>query len=710
MSKGFKIRQVPNPTMNQGSQYITLLEVTRALASHTTIDSLMRDLNQRLHHVLHFNYLSLLLYDREHEMMRIHNLESSVPSSLAPGLLIPMENSSAAQVWKTQEPLVVPDVAAETRFVRTKQIMEEHGARSFCILPLTTPRRRLGTITLGSAETRAYDPDHLELPSLVADQVAIAVENALNLQEAQEAQQQLTRERDRLRLLLDTTSTAVSNLGIKELFWTIPKSVRSAMQCDAACISLPDPDQEHLRIHGLDFPSSNGAIHEELVLPIQGTTPGAAFRSGEPRYYGRLPANLHPSVHSITVAERIQSGCFLPIIRDGHKMGVLHLLDRRPDFFHHDDVGFLRQLATQIAIALENALQFSEVAEARIKLQEEARYLRQELRSESGFGESLREILGESAAIRRALNQIQTVAPTDSTVLIQGETGTGKELVARAIHNLSNRRDHPFIKINCAAIPLGLLESELFGHERGAFTGAIAQKTGRFELANKGTLFLDEIGDIPLELQSKLLRVLQEQEFERLGSNRTIRVNVRVVAATNRDLARMVEEREFRADLYYRLNVFPIVLAPLRERREDIPLLVHHFAAKFAHRMNKRIDTIPVEAVRILSEYSWPGNIRELQNFIERAVILTAGHTLNAPLGELRAAQLSSDLTAQNTKLPAFTGDPRTLEDAERDHILRALDATGWKLSGANGTAARLGVPRTTLLYRLKRLGIERKK
>jgi formate hydrogenlyase transcriptional activator len=307
-------------------------------------------------------------------------------------------------------------------------------------------------------------------------------------------------------------------------------------------------------------------------------------------------------------------------------------------------------------------------------------------------------IVGSSAALMEVLDLVRTVAPTDSTVLIEGETGTGKELIAAAIHAHSKRRDRPFVKLNCAAIPLGLLESELFGHERGAFTGAVARKVGRFEAADRGTLFLDEIGDIPLELQAKLLRVLQEGEFERLGSNQTQRVDVRLVAATNGDLLKLVSEKRFRSDLYYRLNIFPIPVPALRDRAEDIPLLVRHFVSKYAARMQKRVDEIPVEAMTVLSEHPWPGNIRELQNFIERSVILTPGKTLRPPLGGLRQA-------SENESLEAVT-----LEDAERDHICKTLKKTNGVVAGSHGAAVRLGMKRSTLYYYMQRLGISRSK
>jgi formate hydrogenlyase transcriptional activator len=374
------------------------------------------------------------------------------------------------------------------------------------------------------------------------------------------------------------------------------------------------------------------------------------------------------------------------------RLGAIGFGSSVPCAFGEEELGFLHQVARQVAVAVDNALAYQQIAELKEKLSKEKLYLEDEIRAEYNF----EEIIGDSPALKQVLKQVEIVAPTDSTVLILGETGTGKELLARAIHNRSARSQGTFVKMNCAAIPTGLLESELFGHERGAFTGAIAQKIGRFELADGGTLFLDEVGDIPLELQSKLLRVLQEQEFERLGSTKTVTVDVRLVAATNRDLGAMVAEKEFRSDLFYRLNVFPIVSPPLRERREDIPLLVRYFAQRFSRRMNKRIERIPSDAMDSLSRYHWPGNVRELENLIERAVILSQGSDLRVPLAELKGG-------ARDAGQPVAT-----LEAAEREHILRALQSTNWVIGGPAGAAARLGMKRTTLQSKMQKLGIVR--
>jgi formate hydrogenlyase transcriptional activator len=362
------------------------------------------------------------------------------------------------------------------------------------------------------------------------------------------------------------------------------------------------------------------------------------------------------------------------------------------DTFSPQDIELLREVAKQVAIAVENAQAYRELTELKDKLAKEKLYLEEEVRTEYSFAE----IVGHSDTLKRTLKAVETVAPTDSVVLILGETGTGKELIARAIHNLSGRRERTLVKLNCAAIPSGLLESELFGHEKGAFTGAVERRIGRFEIAHKGTLFLDEVGDIPLDLQPKLLRVLQEQEFERLGSTRTQKVDVRLIAATNADLEQLVADKKYRSDLYYRLNVFPITIPPLRERPEDIPALTRFFTQKYARRLKKRIEAIPAEVMTALTNYRWPGNVRELEHFIERAVVLTQGADLEVSLSELKSTA------------PAITVNIATLEDAERGHILRALDETNWIIGGPNGAAARLGMKRTTLQSKMQKLGISR--
>jgi formate hydrogenlyase transcriptional activator len=512
----------------------------------------------------------------------------------------------------------------------------------------------------------------------------------LNSQESSVAAPDLQRERDRLKLLLDMTNALVSNLEPRDLLRAISVSIRQDMHCDVVGVWRPDAECRYLRQLVMDFPESNGVMKEGLLRPIEGSEIGSVFNTGKP-FVARTKADITSEWSSDVVrAEAIESGCILPLISRNRTLGVLTLGSRTENLFSCDDVHFLLRVAAQVSIAIENALAYKEIAELRDKLAQERLYLEEEIRTAADF----EGIIGQSTALRKVLQLVETVATSDSTVLLLGETGTGKELVARAIHDRSRRKDRTLVKLNCAAIPTGLLESELFGHERGAFTGAVTQKIGRLELADHGTLLLDEVGDIPLELQPKLLRVLQDGEFERLGNTRTIKVDVRLVAATNRDLERMVEDRQFRSDLYYRLNVFPIRVPPLRERPEDIPLLVRYFGQKYARRMQKRIESIPAAAMRKLTRWHWPGNVRELQNLVERAVILTRSSTLEISVPELgsRGANLA----------PARAG---SLD--EQDRIVRVLKETKGRVGGPSGAAARLGLKRTTLITRMKKMGID---
>jgi formate hydrogenlyase transcriptional activator len=671
-------------------QCLTLNEVSRIIASRRNLSELFHDLAEWLHRLLDFSYLGVMLYDPARHVMRLHNLEGSPRGPLRPGAEFAVEDIPSGWVWQHQEPLVISDLERETRFPRATQALRDYGLGSFCSLPLSTAHRRLGTLTMGRPERGAYSPPEVAFAQLVAAQVAVAVDNALHSQEAQALQQQLARERDRLQLLLEVTNSVMANLELRDVLRAVSATLRRVMHCDVAGVILPDAERHQLRVYALDFPDSQGFIREETLIPIEGSLPGKAFQTGKPVVVDRSD----PAEDSCLITgEGLQSHCFLPLISRHRGLGVLGLGKRQEQAFTQDDVEFLTQVANQVAIAVENALAYGQIAALKDQLAQEKLYLEDEIRSEMHF----EDIVGKSAALHRVLQQVETVAPTDATVLISGETGTGKELIARAIHQLSPRRSQAFVKLNCAAIPAGLLESELFGHERGAFTGAIAQRIGRFELANRGTVFLDEIGELPLELQPKLLRVLQDREFERLGSPRTLRTDARLIAATNRDLAALVDAQQFRADLFYRVNVFPVHVPPLRERPEDIPLLVRHFAQQFARRLGKTIETIPSDTMQGLLRYPWPGNIRELQNIIERAVILSPGPVLQVPLADLKPP--ATGVSPQNHD---------TLEEAERKHILAVLEETKWVLSGPNGAAVRLGMKRSTLQFRMRKLGIAR--
>jgi len=677
-------------------QYQALLEISEAIASHRELDQLFRDLAPRLHRVVEFDFANLILHEPARKMMKSHVLETPDPAYACPAAECPME-SPGGWVWETQKSWVVSHLSADARFPDLGRWLHERGIQSLCVVPVTTALRKLGALAFGSRVAAAYSEIDVIFLQQVARQVAVALDNALNFEQVQSVQQQLTEERDRLRLLLEVNNTIVSVLDLHQLLNAVSASLRRLVPHEYASLSLYDRETHRLQIHALDFPVSKGLLLEGLSVGVDESPTGRALMTGQPVFINRDDVKEFGSdIARRILDEGLKSACCLPLISHDRPLGTLVVASLEEDNFPAKDAELLQHVANQIAIAVENSLAYHEEVKRANQLSEEKLYLQDEIRSEYNF----EEIIGESAGLKNILGQLQTVAPTDSTILILGETGTGKELIARAIHHLSTRRERTLVKVNCAAIPTGLLESELFGHEKGAFTGAIAQRVGRFELAHRGTLFLDEVGDIPLELQPKLLRVLQEQEFERLGSPRTIKVDVRLVAATNVDLARKAADHQFRMDLYYRLNVFPIVIPPLRERREDIPLLVRYFAQKYARRMKKPIDTVPVKAMAALTEYHWPGNVRELENFIERAVILSRGAELQLPLAELK----------QRTKIPvaATSNGLATLEHAEREHIMRALGESRWVIGGPSGAAARLGMKRTTLQSRMRKLGIDR--
>jgi formate hydrogenlyase transcriptional activator len=502
------------------------------------------------------------------------------------------------------------------------------------------------------------------------------------------------RKRAEEAVMLQLSGALLANMDVRKLLGAISASLREVVPHDCATLGLYDRSTGSLTVQFLG--TEEGETRRgEVRMPLEGSPAGRAFQNREPVVLDRMqdsPFATETVRHLTTLGMR--SGCWVPLVHRGESVGALMVASKLEGAFSHRDAEMLSQVAGQVAMAVNNAVAYRQIAELRDRLSQEKQYLEEEINLENRF----EDIVGESAGLRQVLKEIETVAPTDATVLIQGETGTGKELLARAIHRLSPRCDHTFIKLNCAAIPAGLLESELFGHEKGAFTGAISRKMGRLELAHEGTLFLDEVGELPLDLQPKLLRALQEREIERLGGTRPIAVNVRLIAATNRDLASLVAEKQFRSDLYYRLKVFPIFAPPLRERASDIPVLVRHFVSTHSRRMGKNIEVIPEETMNALVRWSWPGNIRELENFLERAVILTRGPELYVPLAELQTAKNQDSNTEESP----------TLHAAERDHILRVLRECKGQIGGADGAAARLGVKRTTLNSKLKKLGIER--
>jgi formate hydrogenlyase transcriptional activator len=800
-----------HPSFDEFSRRYKVLLHATDLAARRGFPDLLQELSQLLRELFDFNFLNYAIRDELSDLMQVRMVDENLH---APD---PVEfstcESPAGWVWSQQQRLVISDSQFDGRFRPVLDLYASRGFHSLVVLPITTARRRLGTICFGSTKPTHYDDEVLYFLERLASLVGLALENSLSLdvpvikqalisEEEQlrdlaairlqlsernaAAHEALRREQEQLETVLEIQSAlAASRLDLRQMFPSITAPVRSANQDardlhsasrteDGCPETLPelsrqegdaevflanehprreahveverlqtlleisraltlssdsralvrdmsaslrrliaqdytdlafwDASTDTMQIHALDFPEGRGLITSETRTRILECPAGIAFRAQQTRIFHRGELErIGSDFAKNLLAEGISSVCSLPLNSRGRILGTLDVARKKESGFADTEIELLKQIAPQVAMAVDNFRVFDEIASLKQKLSNENIRLKPETRP--AF--DLSEIVGQSVGLASVLQQAKTVAPSDATVLILGETGTGKELIARAIHKLSPRSGANFVKLNCAAIPTGLLESELFGHEKGAFTSAVSQKVGRLELADKGTLFLDEVGEIPLELQPKLLRVLQDQEFERLGGTRTIRVNVRVLAATNRDVSKAVANHEFRSDLYYRLHVFPVRLPALRERREDIPILVHHFVQKFARRMNKKVETIPAEAMWALEKWDWPGNIRELENFMERSVILTEGVTLRVPVGELVATSEGSASGYAPTE-PEMLGSQGTLEELERQYIVQVLRQAGGIVSGSRGAAARLGMKRTTLQSKMQRLGISR--
>jgi formate hydrogenlyase transcriptional activator len=685
-------------------QYETLVRVSQAIRAHGDLKELFGVLADELNRVVQFDFIGISLRDKNSGTFQNYFIDVTTRTELLPDEELTPEETLTLRVYERQESLLRSTSDLEPRYNRLQALLRRLNIRSICALPLTTAHRKLGAITFGSKHVDTYSPGEVRFVSEVAGYIALAFDDALNFAALRQASEELQRKNDRLQLLLDVTNQVVSNLELRDLLRAISQDVRRVMQCDYAGLSLPDAENKNLRLYAVDFPEGKGFLQEDLVYPMEGSPSGTAFRTMKPlTLQSPFTGWLHLPIVQMAVREGLKSFGFLPLMSRNRAIGTLVLARLRDDAFSQADIEFLSQIANQVALAVENALAFREIRELKEQLSKEKLYLEDEIRAEMNFAQ----IIGNSASLRKSLKRVETVAPTDSTVLIYGETGTGKELIARAIHDLSPRRSKPFVKLNCAAIPTGLLESELFGHEKGAFTGAIAQRIGRFEVADGGTIFLDEIGEIPLELQTKLLRVLQEREFERLGSSRTIRTNARLIAATNRDLEAMVSEQKFRSDLFFRLDVFPVHVPALRERDGDIPLLARHFTQQFSTRMKKAVEAIPSAAMDALCRYHWPGNIRELQNVIERAVIISAGPGLCVDVADLKFPKPSHpEERAVAAKSDAHGTLHNVLEETERQQILQALKQSNWVVAGSRGAAARLGMNRSTLQVRIRKLGI----
>jgi formate hydrogenlyase transcriptional activator len=688
--------------LSAAARFESLVAVSKAIGTHRDPQELFGTLVKELHRVVRFDYIGVSVRDEKSNTFHRDFVDAETKASIPPNPELTMEESDAWWVYQNQEPMVTSLEADQAPSCKFQEILNQYGIRSVCTLPLTTAHSKVGTLTFASKAPDIYTAEEVRFLSVVAEQIALAFDNALHFDASQASQQQLIKKNERLGLLLELTNHVVSNLEFRDLLRAVAASTRRVMGCDGVGITLPDTDNTHLRIYAMDFPFSDESVQEESLISMDEDISGAVFRTGKP-WRGSVQEARRQGMKDTARAE-VGTVSILPLVSRGRVLGIFGVVKYQENAFASDDIEFLTQIANQVAIAVENACAFGEIRELKDKLAQEKLYLEDEIRSEMNFAQ----IVGKSASLRRVLKQVETVAPTDSTVLIYGDTGTGKELIARAIHDLSPRRSKPFVKLNCAAIPTGLLESELFGHEKGAFTGAIAQRIGRFEVGNGGTIFLDEIGEIPLELQTKLLRVLQEREFERLGSSRTLRTDARLIAATNRDLEAMVSEQKVRSDLFLRFNVFPVHVPPLRDRQGDIPLLVRHFTQQFSRRMNRVIETVPSAAMDALSRYHWPGNIRELQNVIERAVIISTGPALKIDVSDLKFSKADPPTEKPATAKSANGALHNVLEETERQQILKALKECKWVVAGPNGAAAHLSMKRSTLQLRMQKLGIAR--
>src|SRR5271170_2050118 len=635
-------------------RYEAVLRISEAIAACREPEELATTLADQIGKFLHFDHLYFVVV-KENSKEIEYLVWGKGPLPLSD---LPMEELPWWEAVRSRDPQHTTDWDTEERYPRFKEWAKKIGVGSGLRVPLTTPHRRLGVFGINRDAVNPFSEEEISFLGLIGRVVAFALDDGLNLRRAQN-------QNDQLQLLLNLTNQITSNLQPRELLRAIAANIREVIRADGVTVVLPHAASGKFRVLAVDFPHGKGLVREELLV-----TPSAALKKAldtlKPVVINTWePNELSCEASDIVAAEGIRAFCNIPLVNRGRALGILSILRTTEAPFSPGDVDFLSRASGQIAIAIENALAYHEISQLKDKLAQEKLYLEEEIRSEMNF----ENIIGNSPALKHVLELVETVATSDSTVLLLGETGTGKELIARAIHDRSRRKERTFVKLNCAAIPTGLLESELFGHEKGAFTGAIAQKVGRMELADQGTLFLDEVGDIPIEIQPKLLRALQEREFERLGSNRTKKVDVRLVAATNRDLEEMMENREFRSDLYYRLNVFPIRIPPLRERPGDIPLLVRYFTQKYGRRMQKQIESIPTVAMKKLSSWHWPGNIRELENFIERSVVLTYGTALEAPIAEL----------GRNSRNAWFAA---TREANEHDEIVRTLKGTRGRVGG----------------------------
>ena len=676
-----------------------LLDVTNAVASELDLADLLDAISRLLGETIPHHCASVMLWDERSRELRRRALVFPHGSGLIENDVLLGASLAPPRIAFDQGKTVVftlADVAAIDK--ASADVMTALGLGTMCCMPLQTARCRHGTLNVAKLGESGFPDEEVRLLEQVSQQLAVAIENAIHFEQADRYRREATAQRDRLRLLLDVNNALVSHLDTQPLQLSVLETVRAAVPHDVASLAIFDPEARALRLEAFTYYDDRGMTEPRTILPLDQSPSGMAFTERKPLVFSNLDQFATEGVSTLRQAG-MRSICCVPLITGRGILGTLNVARRAADVVSSEEVDLLVEVAGQVAIALENTLAFREISDLKDRLSEEKLYLEDEITRRHDFTE----IIGNSRALSSVLAEIRSVAPTDSTVLLLGETGTGKELLARALHDMSRRRERTFVRVNGAALPAGLVESELFGYEKGAFTGAVGTKIGRLELANRGTLFLDEVGDIPLDVQPKLLRALQEREFERLGSTRTLQVDMRLIAATNRNLDEMVASGAFRSDLYYRLSVFPIHVPALRDRPEDIPSLVEHFVRRFSREMGRQITTIPTTAMEALVAWRWPGNIRELENVIERAVILSRGPSLQVPLAAFQRPSQTGPAARAVTPAAA-----NTYEGGERELILRALRDANGIISGPGGAATRLGLKRTTLHSKMRKLGIGR--
>jgi formate hydrogenlyase transcriptional activator len=691
-------------------RYRTLLELNNAIITHLTRETLWHAVSEILRRAVPVDGAAITIYNAKNDSFRYLAMESPVSSDhFRAGMEFGREASMSAWVFDNQRPVMRQDLEREQQYANDRLLFAA-GIRSDCIVPLIVEGKCIGTLNVGSAKKNQYSQADLELLQEMANQVALAVVNMLSYEEIAALNSKVERAAERYRTLLEINNAIITNLTHEDLLHSISQILRRIVPLDGAVITLYNPKTETFRYYAMETSLSTNYFRTGLEVHRKESMVAEIFDHQRGRIRRDLVKEQRFPNDLRLVEIGISSDCIVPLIVGGKSIGTLGVGSTKKDQYCEDDLELLQEVANQVALAIANMKSYEEVTELKARLEKENVYLQEEIRTEHNF----EEITGSSPALMAVLHKVEQVAPTDSTVLILGETGTGKELIARAIHDRSARKSRPLVKVNCSAISAGLVESELFGHVKGAFTGALDRHIGRFELADGGTIFLDEIGELPLATQVKLLRVLQEREFEPVGSSRPIRVDVRVIAATNRNLEESVQAGEFRSDFFYRLNVFPIEVPSLRGRTSDIPQLAMFFLANFTKKLGKDIRGIPHATLDLLLKYPWPGNVRELQNVIERAVILSRSAVLELDPDLVAAlcppGSCSSKNKASEPVHPSIapSSTPLTLEELERSHVAAVLNQTGGVVEGPRGAAKILGLHPNTLRHRIQKLGLKR--